>query len=376
MTLNKSGTYVEIIGKSYKAFHPSFLPIDLNIDNEINKLLIEAHKLISEINTLSIHIPNKQLFISSYIRKEAIYSSQIEGTQCSLADLLDPNIEENTNVDKLEVINYINALEYAIGNLKKLPLSSRLFKSIHLKLLNHVRGEEKNIGEYRKSQNWIGGTNSNIKTASFIPPDVDYMNDAMTNLEKYINSSLDDYDILIKAALVHYQFETIHPFLDGNGRIGRILIILYFLEKNVLDFPIIYISYFLKKQQFEYYMLLQGVRKQSHYEQWIKFFLKSIVVCCNETKELTQKLIELFKNDEEIIKNTKGNKNLFRVFNFLKANPITNITILSKKMNLTYKGTSKIVKKLENQKILVETTNKKKFKTYTYKNYLDLLKKE
>jgi Fic family protein len=207
-----------------------------------------------------------------YIRKEALISSQIEGTQCTLDDVLDPEIDMNANADVAEVINYIKAAQFALERLNTLPICSRLLRDTHAILMEGVRGQDKNPGEYRRSQNWIGPQNCTLKDARYIPPNVDDMTAAMSDLEKYINES-NIYDPLVRAALIHYQFETIHPFLDGNGRIGRLLILLYLMEHKLLNKPVIYVSYFLKKNQFEYYDRISEVRRSGNYEQWVSFFL-------------------------------------------------------------------------------------------------------
>lgn len=376
MALNKSGRYISVPGKAYRAFNPSRLPPKLVIDNDINSLLVLAHELLGQINQLSELIPNKKLFLSSFIRKEALFSSQIEGTQCSLIDLLDPTIETNANMDKLDVVNYINAIEYGINRLDKLPISSRLIKEMHKILLHKIRGQEKTPGEFRISQNWVGGKNSTLKTASYIPPAVDVMNECMSDLEKYMNRERNEYDILIQVALIHYQFETIHPFLDGNGRIGRILIILFLIEKKVIQLPVIYISYFLKKEQQDYYTYLNGVREKGKYEEWIKFFLKAFIKCCEESIMLIKNINTLIENDLALINKTKANKNLKIVFNFVIQNPITNITIVAKYNNMSFNGANKIIRKLIALNILKIQQNKKKFKTYCYAKYLKLLKEE
>lgn len=194
-------------------------------------LLIEAHKVLAILDEKAKNISNMNLFISMYVQKEALLSSQIEGTQATLEDIFNPQIKENINADVEEVINYVKATNYAIKRLETLPLCNRLLLEIHKILLSGVRGKEKNPGEFRLSQNWIGATGSTIKNAKYIPPDILTMQESLSDLEKYINSD-DNLDNLIKIALIHYQFETIHPFLDGNGRIGRLLIVLYLLEKS------------------------------------------------------------------------------------------------------------------------------------------------
>lgn len=248
--MSRAGKYVNnLTGEaSYKSFKPSSLPPnpELIMDSEIIQKLVDANKALAKLDMSVNLISNIDLFILMYIRKEALVSSQIEGTQCTLDDILDPEISQNTNLDVVDVLNYINAVQYALKRMEILPLCNRLLKEIHEKLLIGVRGQEKNPGEYRKSQNWIGPAGCTLREARYIPPNVDDMIEAMDNLEDYINNAT-EYDPLIQIALIHYQFETIHPFLDGNGRVGRILILLYLIERKYLSKPVIYVSYFLKK---------------------------------------------------------------------------------------------------------------------------------
>ena len=227
---NRAGKYrTNLSGEAaYQSYIPNPLPPvpPIEIDNEMIRLLVIANQKTAVLEKISEKIPNIDLFISMYVRKEALMSSQIEGTQATLEDILDPNISDNINRSAAEVINYIKAAEYAVHRMKTLPLSNRLLRETHAVLMENVRGQEKNPGEFRRSQNWIGSQGSTLKNARYIPPNPDDMVQALSDLERYIHTE-DSIDVLIQAALVHYQFETIHPFLDGNGRIGRLLILLF-----------------------------------------------------------------------------------------------------------------------------------------------------
>lgn len=204
------------------------------------------------MDTVARLVPSVPLFVSMYVRKEALLSSQIEGTQCTLDDVLDPDSDQNANLDVAEVINYVKAINYAMERLKTLPLCKRYIREVHERLLDGVRGRDKMPGEFRTSQNWIGPANCSIKDARYIPLNVEDMNRAMDELEAYFNMEREE-DVLIRAALIHYQFETIHPFLDGNGRVGRLLILVYLMSQGLLRQSVIYASYFLKKNQIGYY---------------------------------------------------------------------------------------------------------------------------
>ena len=360
----------------YFSFLPSKLPLEyeINIDNDMLKILIKANNSISVLESISKTIPNTNLFTAMYIRKEALLSSQIEGTQATLEDIFDPMISENSNRDVTDVINYIAATEYAIKRLKTLPLCNRLLSETHSILLKNVRGSNKNPGEFRRSQNWIGAKGSTLKTASFIPPHPDDMIDAMNNLEKYINED-DEIDNLIKIALIHYQFETIHPYLDGNGRIGRLLITLFLLEKKILTTPSLYISYFLKKNRIEYYDRMTEVRNKGNYEQWIKFFLNAL----NESAQDAIKTIETlnnlrYKNISIIEKMGRMSHNAMQFFSFLESNPIIDIGKTARVIGLSFNTVSSIIKKFINSGILSQTENTSRNRTFIYKEYLDILR--
>ena len=250
--MNRAGEFIRnMTGEAaYMSFRPASLPPEppLELDADLIRLLIDANCELARLNTAAAMIPSTDLFVSMYVRKEALMTSQIEGTQCTLDDILDPDADSNVNLDVSDVVNYINAAQFALQRLKSLPLCNRLLRETHAQLMTGVRGQEKNPGEFRRSQNWIGPAGSTLKNARYIPPNVEDMTSAMSELEKYINES-QEYDPLVQAALIHYQFETIHPFLDGNGRIGRLLILLYLIQQNLLGQPVLYVSYFLKKNQ-------------------------------------------------------------------------------------------------------------------------------
>ena len=232
------------------------------MDAEMTSLLSKAHGELGRLDAASQFVPDVGLFLGSYVRKEALLSSQIEGTQATLEDVLNPDVNTSVDLNVDEVVRYVAALQFAMEELKRLPLCNRLLCSAHRVLMQGVRGQEKNPGEFRKSQNWIGASNSNLATARYVPPTVEDMQKGMSDLEKFIRQ--DEMDVLLKTALVHYQFETIHPFLDGNGRIGRMLIVLMLLESGVLSQPTLYLSLFLKTNRVEASSPL-GIKKQCTY---------------------------------------------------------------------------------------------------------------
>ncbi|MBQ7718741.1 MAG: Fic family protein [Clostridia bacterium] len=376
--MNKAGEYISNLSgeAEYKSFRPSPLPIEIKMDNEMISLLTRATKSLSMLDTLSSYIPNMNLFVSMYVRKEALLSSQIEGTQATLEDVLDPNAPQNANQNVADVINYIKATEFAIKRLNTLPLCNRLIKETHAVLMENVRGQEKNPGEFRYSQNWIGGAGSTLKNARYIPPNPNDMEKAMSDLEKYINSD-DELDLLIQAALIHYQFETIHPFLDGNGRIGRLLITLFLMDKKRLGTPALYISYYLKNNRIEYYDRMSEVRKSGDFEQWVKFFLHAIEESSEDACDTINKLTELHnQNIEKINKIGRASKTAKTIFDYLEQNPIIDIKKTSEELSLAFSTVSAGVKRLEECGILSKTGNVNRNRVFSYKDYLDILRKD
>ena len=371
LTTNLSGEM------AYKSFVPTPLPPKPSIEltEDMINLLIKANSQLAVLESIATRIPNVELFVSMYVRKEALMSSQIEGTQATLEDVLDPMIEANTNRNVADVVNYIKATEFAIKRLNELPLCNRLIKETHAVLMEGVRGQEKSPGEFRRSQNWIGGQGSTLKNARYIPPSPDDMIEAMSDLEKYINAD-DELDALIRAALIHYQFETIHPFLDGNGRVGRLLITLFLMEKKVLSTPALYISYFLKKNRVEYYDRMTEVRAKGNYEQWVTFFLRALLESAEDATATIDELIALHDKNAAVISGMgRAAKNAMLVFEYLEANPIIEIRKTAEALSITFNTASSAVKRLTDAGILVQTTNASRNRTFAYEDYLSILRK-
>ncbi|MDR1184094.1 MAG: Fic family protein [Coriobacteriales bacterium] len=377
MITNRAGTLkANLSGEAaYKSFVPTPLPPNpaIGLTDMVN-VLVAANRQLALLNGLSAHIPNINLFVSLYVRKEALMSSQIEGTQATLEDVLDPFLDENANRNVADVINYIKATEFAIERQKELPLCNRLIKEAHAVLMAGARGQEKNPGEFRRSQNWIGGHGSTLKNARYIPPNVEDMTEAMSDLETYINAD-DELDALIRAALIHYQFETIHPFLDGNGRVGRLLITLFLMEKGILSAPALYISYFLKRNRIEYYDRMTEVRNKGTYEQWVAFFLQAVLESAEDAVDKIQKLSALrAKNAAIISKMGRAAKTATLLLSYLEANPIIGIQKTAAALSLSFNTVSSAVKRLCNEDILVQCETEQRSRTFSYKAYLDLLR--
>ena len=378
---NRSGSFVtNLSGEAeYRSFRPAPLPPvpPVELDSETSALLIEANRKVALLDGLSSRIPNMDLFVAMYIRKEALVSSQIEGTQCTFDDVLDPNIEANVNADVSDVINYIKATEFAIDRLNTLPLCNRLIKETHAVLLQGVRGSDKTPGEFRCSQNWIGGQGSTLKNARYIPPNPQDMAEAMSDLEKYLNAD-DALDPLIRAALIHYQFETVHPFLDGNGRIGRLLITLFLMQARILSTPALYISCYLKSNRVEYYDRMTEVRKSGNYEQWIAFFLRAVADTAEDAIETIDRLTALHAKSESLIEKEapRVKANLRVLLSYLEKNPIVDVKKTSAALGFSYNTTAKYVDIFRERGILSQTAKAGKAKIYSYTNYLDILRKD
>ena len=365
---------------AYKSFVPAPLPpnpvIELS-NNGINKLM-QAHTALAGLDAVASRLPNINLFISMYVRKEALLSSQIEGTQCTLDDILDPLVDENINQDVTDVVNYTMATKYALNRLETLPLCNRFLREVHAVLLANLRGSEKQPGEFRTSQNWLGGTETNLQNARYVPPNVPDMQKALDNWEKYIYEP-EEIDDLVKIALLHYQFETIHPFLDGNGRIGRLFIILYLMHKKIISQPVLYISYFLKLNRIEYYDRMMEVRRTGDFEQWIVFFLQALKEAAINATATIDALNELHKESmARILSNIPKRQlpNAGKLFGYLEAHPIIEISKTATALKLPYNSIARVVKEFIALGILMQTSTKAKSRIFTYTAYMEILKKD
>lgn len=378
---NRAGCLVTNLSgeMAYQSFRPNPLPPEppIEMSNELIAKLIDANRRLATLDGLSSRIPNMDLFVSMYVRKEALLSSQIEGTQCTLDDILNPFAEENTNLNVSDVVNYIRAEEYAINRLQTLPLCNRLIKETHAVLMEGVRGQEKNPGEFRYSQNWIGGQGSTLRNARYIPPNPEDMVNAMSDLEKYMNGE-DSLDPLIQAALIHYQFETTHPFLDGNGRVGRLLITLFLMEKKILSAPSLYISYFLKMNRVEYYDRMTQVRKTGDYEQWVLFFLQALSDSAEDAIQAIDRLTEIHnRNVQKFNSMTKRQQtNAINFLIYLEKTPIIDIQKTATALNLSYNTVAKNVASFVDNGILQQTEKSGRAKIYSYVDYLAVLRKD
>lgn len=377
--VNRAGYFKKNLAgeMQYESYVPNPLPPTppLALTDDSLQVLVEARSNLAVLDNMAVNIPSVSLFISMYVRKEALLSSQIEGTQATLEDVMDPNVQDNANHDVSDVVNNIKATNFAISQNKNLPLCNRLFKQTHAVLMQGVRGQEKNPGEFRRSQNWIGAAGSTLKKASYIPPCPEDMVLAMSDLEKYINAE-NTTDPLVSAALIHYQFETIHPFLDGNGRVGRLLVTLFLLQQKVLSSPVLYISYVLKKNRVEYYDRMSEVRRKGNYEQWVNFFLKVVLETAQDGIGTIKKLIALHdKNDKKINNMGRASKTAKCLFKYLEEHPIIEVKKTAVELEMSYNTVSSAIKRLVDVGILEQTTKNARNRTFAYEDYLAIFRK-
>ena len=375
----RTGRYVRQIG-GYKAFIPAALPPKppVKFSIELQTLLSKADRALARLDGVVTVLPNPDLFIAMYVKKEALLSSQIEGTQASLEGVLEfeADLTPKEDIDDIkEVINYIKALDYGIERLKEFPMSLRLIKEIHEILVKGTRGTHKTPGEFRKTQNWIGPPGASLNEATFVPPPPGMLLELMGNLEKFIHSR-DNIPPLIKIALIHSQFETIHPFLDGNGRIGRLLITFYLYCRNILSKPLLYLSFYFKKNRAGYYDLLMRVRTEGMWEEWIKFFLKGISEISEEATNAAKEIIKL-KEDliTKLYENSISSIYAVKLIDLLFKNIVIDVRYVTKKFRIHRDTSNELLKRFEKIGILKEITGKQRYKKYIFNDYVEIIKR-
>ena len=368
----KSGTYKKQY--QYKSFSPSKINHTIVWDDpEISTMLEDATRALGELNAFTMIVPNVDIFIQMHITKEANTSSKIEGTKTEIDEVIvtKEQIDPEKRDDWEEVRNYIKSINYGIDELERLPISNRLIKNIHAILLDSVRGKNKQPGEFRKSQNWIGG--SSLTNAYFIPPHHSEIEELMGDFEKFLHNEDIFVPHLIKIAIAHYQFETIHPFLDGNGRIGRVLITLYLVSNGLLKKPSLYLSDFIERNKQEYYDRLSKARELNDLTSWIKFFLEAIISTANSGIETFQKILALkTEMDREILGFGKKAHNAGKLVEFLYQKPIVSVSEVLKVLGVSKQTANVLIKEFEAKDILIEVTGYQRNKYYAFNQYLEI----
>jgi Fic family protein len=350
--------------------------LPLAFEGELQRSLEAAVLALGRLDGVSTLLPDKTLFLYSYVRKEAVLSSQIEGTQSSLSDLLLFELDEAPGVpldDVVEVSNYVAALDHGLARLRGgFPLSNRLVREIHGVLLSRGRGSGKDPGEFRRSQNWIGG--SSPRSAVFVPPPPHAVPDCMAALESFLHAQDDGIPVLVRAGLAHVQFETIHPFLDGNGRVGRLLVTFLLCSAGVLHDPLLYLSLYLKQRRQDYYALLDLVRREGDWEAWLAFFLEGVRVTADGAVDTAQRLATIFRNDRASVER-RGRRagSALRVHEAIKARPIISMPEICRTTGLSFPAASSAMDLLVEMTIAREMTGKRRNRLFVYDRYLSIL---
>ena len=372
----RAGVYIKQ-STGYRAFIPARLPPvpPVGMDSEMVRLLAEASLSLGRLDGVGALVPNPDLFVAMYVRQEAVLSSQIEGTQCTLEDMLKYELDPAgvaQPAEIAEVVNYVGAMNHGLARLGDFPLSLRLIREIHARLMEGVRGSERDPGEFRRTQNWIGPPGATLLNARFVPPPVPEMNDALGDLEKFLHDT-ESLPALLHLGLVHAQFETIHPFLDGNGRVGRLLITLLLCQRGILRRPLLYLSHFFKKNRAEYYDRLMAVRESGHWEQWLKFFLRGVVEVSASATGTAHAILALQSEHRQIVLEKVGNVPLGqRLLDMLLQQPLVTVRMIEAQLDCAYVTANKLVEQFATLGMLRETTGGQRNRQYEYGPYLAL----
>lgn len=372
---SRAGTYVHQ-PTGYSSFRPKKLPPNppLEIDTELLSLLSAADRSLGRLDGVTQTLPNPDLFVSMYVKKEALLSSQIEGTQASLIEVIAAG--EKQNLDIREVTNYVRAMNYGLEKLETFPLSLRLIRNIHAVLLASGRGSDRNPGEFRITQNWVGSAGCTLDEASYVPPSIGDMNDALGDLENYFYED-DGMPPLMKIALIHAQFETIHPFVDGNGRMGRLLIAFWLYQQQILSQPLLYLSYYFKRNRAEYYDRLTAIRERGNWEDWVKFFLKGIIQISKESVESARAIDNLRTKLIHRVDAIEGTStvNARKLLDHLFITPRVTRTGVAEFLEISKPTAGTLVNRFTNELGILEdsTPNISRNKVYVFKEYLSIL---
>lgn len=364
--------------KGYFAFVPNSLPPKIAYDETIVQLLSEANRNLGNLNGIGTQLPNPALLIIPYVRKEAVLSSRIEGTQTSLSELFyfeaarkEQQKKEAGRTDILEVYNYVKAVDYGIKRLESLPISLRLIKEIHAILMKGVRGHHLTPGEFRRSQNWIGHGGCTLNDATYVPPPVEEMKEALGDLEKFVHNK-EVLEGLIQCSAMHYQFEAIHPFLDGNGRIGRLLTLLFLCERQYLKYPLLYLSAYFERNRTQYYEKLLGVSQRGDWPGWIKLFLKAIADESRDAIDNSKAVLSLLDDYRRRVEQKRPSLYVFKLLDLISRNPYISISRAAQSLKTSFPTAKAAVEKLQSMKILTETTDKEWGKIYCAEELLKI----
>lgn len=364
--------------QGYMAFNPEPLPPvpRIRLDEPMQDLLSKADRALGRLDGSIQSLPNPDLFVFMYVRKEAVLSSQIEGTQASLADVLEVEarlLNPARPNDTDEILNYVNAMNHGLDRLDDLPMSLRLIREIHRLLMRGVRGQHATPGEFRTTQNWIGPSGASISNAIFVPPPPHELPRLLGELETYIHAE-DRLPLLVRIALIHAQFETLHPFLDGNGRVGRLLITFILFQTTVLQKPVLYLSHYLKRHRSTYYDLLQAIRTDGSWEDWITFFLGGVSEVSNEATETARAIVQMREEHRQRIIDSLGNgaANGLRVLESLYQRPIFNVSDVSDVTGLSPQAANNLTRRLVEMQLVTEVTGRRRNRIFRYNPYIAL----
>lgn len=370
----RAGQYARMGG--YRAFVPADLPPDppIEMDGELTRLLSDADRALGRLDGTASMLPNPDLFVAMYVRQEAVLSSQIEGTQSTLQDVLQFEIEDQDRefpLDVREVVNYVNAMDYGLSRLEELPFSLRLIRQIHMQLLSDTRGGGHNLGIFRQGQNHVGPSGSTLATATYVPPPVPDMHRSLDNFERFLHDAT--LPELIHCGLVHAQFESIHPFWDGNGRVGRLLITFLLVERGVLQRPLLYLSHYLKVHRTEYYDRLMAVRNKGDWEGWLKFFLRGVYEVSQAATATSRAILELRERHRQLVaqeapSSTYGLQLLDTLFEY----PIVTVRVVERLLDSSYYTANNLIKQFVAAGLLEEMTGQARHRVFRYRPYLDL----
>lgn len=363
---------------AYESFVPSPLDtiIPLKLDDETIRNLTACSRMLGKLEGMLRFIPNAPMYLAMYVRKEALLSAQIEGTQCTFDDILDPDNVPLAKSEVTDVVSYVRATKLAVEEMRNMPLCLRLLRKVHATLLEGTRGAERDPGMVRSSQNWIGPAGCTPREAAYIPPNVDDMNVALGGLDRFLNES-HNVDPIVKAALAHYQFETIHPFLDGNGRLGRLLITLSLLNDNVMSGAVFYPSYQLKLRRSEYYERLMDVRQNGSYAKWVAFFCECLLASATDADDALTRIVMLHNDNANLVNDRLGRSasNGQRLLELLEGNPIVNIGFVCEHLGISRTTAARLVHDFERLGILQRRdAGKQRYRVYLYEAYLTILR--